>query len=72
LVPATKKGPRGGSITTPSTGVGRRMERIRQKLVCWNKSSLTEQQRKQTVTTVILIGRIYKINSKMHRAALTT
>ena len=36
--------------------VGRRMERKRQKLV-----GLTEQQMKRTVTTTILIWRIYKI-----------
>jgi len=41
------------------------------KLVGWDKGSLTEQQRKRTVTTIILIRRIYKTNSGMHRASLT-
>jgi len=35
------------------------------------KGSLIEQQTKRTVTTIILIRRIYKANSSMHRAALT-
>ena len=35
-----------------------------------DKESLTEQQTKRTVTT-ILIRRIYKTNSEMHRATLT-
>jgi len=30
------------------------------KLVVWNKDSLTEQQRQTTVTTIILIKKIYK------------
>jgi len=48
--PATK-GPQGHSTAPPSTGVGERMERKRQKLVAWDKNSLTEQQTKGTVTT---------------------
>jgi len=40
--------------------MGRRMERKRQKLVGRDKGSLTEQQTKQTVTTIILIRRKYK------------
>jgi len=41
------------------------------KLVGWDKGSLTEQQVKRTVATTILIKRIYKTDSKMHRATLT-
>ena len=37
------KGPHSHSAALPSTGVGRRMERRRQKLVGWDKGSLTEQ-----------------------------
>jgi len=40
------------------------------KLVGGDKGSLTEQQRKQTLTTIILIRRIYK-NQGKHRATLT-
>jgi len=36
-----------------------------------DKGSLSEQQRKRTVTTMILIRRIHKTNSGMHRATLT-
>jgi len=42
------------------------------KLMGRDKVSLTKQQMKWTVTTIILIRRIYKTNSEMHRAALTT
>jgi len=53
-------------------GVGRRMERNRQKLVGWDKGSLTEQQTKGTVTTTTIpIRRIHKRNSRTHRATLT-
>jgi len=48
------------------------MERKRQELLGGDKGSITEQQTKQTATTTILIRRIYKTNSKMHRATLTT
>jgi len=65
---ASNKGPRSHSIGPPTTGVGRRMERKRQKLMDWDKVSLTEQQMKQTVMTAIWIRRIYKTNSGMHRA----
>jgi len=41
------------------------------KLVGWVKDSLTEQQRKKTVTTAILIRRIYETNSEIHRATFT-
>jgi len=41
------------------------------KPVGQDKDSLTEQQAKLTVTTTILIRRIYKTNSEMHRATLT-
>jgi len=70
---AGNKGPRSHSrsITPPPTGVGRRMERKRQKHVGWDKGSLPEQKTKQTVTAIIMIRRIYKTNSKMHRATLT-
>jgi len=39
------------------------------KLMGCNEDSSTEQQRKQTVTTIILIRRIYKIKGT-HRANL--
>jgi len=60
--PATK----GHAVTLSPlcpAGVGRRLERKRQKLVDWDKGSLTEQQTKRTVTTIMLIGRIYDTNS---------
>jgi len=38
------------------------------KLVGRGKGSLAEQQTRQTVTTTILIRRIYKTNCKMHRS----
>jgi len=38
----------------------------------WDKGSLREQQMKRTVITTILIRRICKTNSEMHRATLTT
>jgi len=41
------------------------------KLVGQDKDILTEQQIKRTVTTVILVRRIYKTNREMHRATLT-
>jgi len=44
----------------PPTGVRRRMERNRQKMVGWHKSSLTEQQTKGTGTTMIQIRRKHK------------
>ena len=69
---AGSKEPHDCSIAPPPTGVGRRMGRKRQKLVGQDKGSLTEQQTKWTVTTTILISRVYKTNSKMHRAVLTT
>jgi len=43
LWPATK-GPSNCSAAPPPAGVWRRMERKRQKLVGWDKGSLTEQQ----------------------------
>ena len=64
-------GPRGRSTTPPPAGVGRRMERTRQKLVGWDKGSLSEQQTKGTVTTTVQIRRTYKTNSEMDRATLT-
>ena len=60
------------SLYHPSpAGLGRRMERKRQKLVGRDKGSLTEQWTKWTVITIILIRRIYKTNSEMHRVTLT-
>ena len=50
---ASNKGPCSCATTPPLTGVGRRMERKRQKLVGRDKDSLTEQQTKGTVTTTI-------------------
>jgi len=41
------------------------------ELMGQNKGSLTEQQTKRTVTTTVLIRRIYQTNTKTHRAALT-
>jgi len=57
---AGNKGPCSRSVVPPPAGVGRRMERKRQKLVGQDKGSLTEWQMKETVTTTILIRRIYK------------
>jgi len=64
------KGPRTRSIAHPPTGMWRRMERQRQKFMGQDKGSLTEQQKKRMVTT-ILRRRIYKTNSEMYRATLT-
>jgi len=50
--------------SSPS-GVGRRMERKRQKLMGRDKGNWTEQKTKQTVTTTILIS-----ISAGHRAAI--
>ena len=55
-----RKAPRSGSATPPPSGVRRRMERNRWKLVGRNKGSLTEQQTEGTVTTMIPISRIHK------------
>jgi len=45
------------------------MEGKRQKLVGWDKGSLTEKQMKGTATTTILM-RMYKTNREMDRATL--
>jgi len=45
------------TATPPPAGVQRRMERNRQKLVCLDKGSLTEQQTKGTGTTMIQVRR---------------
>jgi len=50
--------------------VQRRTERNRQKLVGWDKGSLTEQQTKGTGTTMIQIRRKHNINRTTQRAAL--
>jgi len=47
------------------------MERNRQKLVSWDKGSLTEQQTKGTVTTTIQISRKHNTNRTTQRATLT-
>jgi len=54
----------------PPTGVWRRMERNRQKLVGQDKGSLTEQQTKGTITTMTQIRRKHNTNCTTHRAAL--
>jgi len=54
----------------PPTEVRRRMERNRQKLVGQDKGSLTEQQTKGTVTTMIQMRRKHNTNHTTHRAAL--
>jgi len=54
----------------PPTGVQRRMERNRQKLVGWDKGSLTEQQTEGTATTMIQKRGIYKTNPQ-NRPALS-
>jgi len=63
---AGNKGPHGRSVTPSPAGVGRRMERRRQKkpLLGQGKGSLTEQQMKRTVTTTSLIRRIYKTKQR--------
>ena len=55
----------------PPSGVRRRMERNRQKLVGWDKGSLTEQQTKGTVTTTIQKRGIHKTKQTAERASLT-
>ena len=50
---------------------GKEKGKKKAKLVGRDKGSLTEQQMKQTVTTIILIRRIYKRRSEMDRATLT-
>ena len=62
----SNKGPRGRCVTSTPTEVGRRTERKRQKLVGRDKGGLTEQKMKPTITTMVLIRRICKIN---HRTA---
>jgi len=52
--------------------VGRRTGREKQaKLVGWDKDSLTEQQRKRTVTTMIPIRTIEKKAKRIHRAPVS-
>jgi len=46
----------------PPAAVQRRMERNRQKLVGWDKGSLTEQQTKRTATTTVQIRGIHRTN----------
>jgi len=55
-------------LCRPSPCWGGENGKKKAKLVGRDKGSFTEQQRKQTVTTTILI---YKINTEMHRATLT-
>jgi len=55
------------AATPPPAGVRRRMERNRQKLVGWDKGSLTERQTKGTGTTTIQIRRIH--NTKKRQTA---
>jgi len=50
--------------------VQRRRERKRQKLVGWDKGTLTEQQTKGTGTTTIQIRRKHNTKHKTHRAIL--
>jgi len=59
LAPAGNKEPHGRSIAPSPTGVGRRMGKKEAKRMGWDKDGLTEQQRKRTETTIILIRRIY-------------
>jgi len=70
LWPATK-GSRGCSTAPPPTVLGKRMKRNRQKLVGQDRGSLTEQQTKGTVTTMIQIRRIHNTNSRTYRDTLT-
>jgi len=65
LRPATKA----HAAAPPPTGVRRRMETNRQKLVGRDKGSLTEQQTKGTGTT-IQIRRKHDTNRTTHRAVL--
>jgi len=50
--------------------VQRRMERNRQKMVGWDKGSLTEQQTKGTGTTTIQLRSKHNINRMTYRAVL--
>jgi len=58
------------AASPPHAGVRRRMERNRQKLVGWDKGSLTEQRPKGTVTTTIQIRRKHNTNHTTQRATL--
>jgi len=70
LAVAGNKGPHDSSTAPPHTGVGRRMERKRQKLMGQVKGSLTDQQITGTVKKTILIRRMFKKISKSNRPAL--
>jgi len=52
-------------------GWGEEWKEKGKKLMDRDKGSITQQQRKQTATTKKLIERIYKTNSRMHKATLT-
>jgi len=67
-----QKGHAAALLPLPSLGWGRKCKENRQKLVGWDKGSLTEQQTKGTVTTTIPIRRIHNTNSRTNRAALAT
>jgi len=61
LAPDRKKEPHDCSITPPPTWWGGEENRKKKvNLMDWDKDSLTEQQRKTTVTTIVVIKRVYK------------
>jgi len=47
--------------------MGRRIRRKRQKLVGWDKNSLTEQQREKKITSRTLVKRIYRAQFSQSR-----
>ena len=69
--PATK-GHTVALFPLPPLGWGGEWKETGKKLVDRDKGSLSEQQTKWTATTTILIIRIHKTNSEMHRATLNT
>jgi len=54
----------------PPPGCREEWKETGRKLVVWDKGSLTEQQTKGTVTTMIEIRGIHRINRTTHRAVL--
>jgi len=60
FAPADNKEAHSHSHTPPLWWVGEENPKKKAKLVGWDKDSLTQQQRKQTITTVVLIKIIHK------------
>jgi len=61
------------SLYRPSPGWGGEENwKKKAKFMGWDKGSLTEQQRKQTVTTIILARRLSKSREYTEQLSLTT